>query len=57
MNPTNETTDEMSVTVNDFKDNLYDLTPNLIGKRMSSSANGKTVVIDTKQAAPKEEGP
>lgn len=56
MNGTNETTDEMSVTVNDFKDNLYDLTLNLIGKRMSSSANGKTVVIDTKQAAPKEEG-
>ncbi len=52
---TNETTDEMSVTVNDFKDNIYDLTLNMVGKRMSSTANGKTVSIDTKQAAPKEE--
>lgn len=55
MSATNETTDEMSVTVNDFKDNIYDLTLNMTGKRMSSSANGKTMVIDTKQAAPKDE--
>ncbi|HBR12657.1 MAG TPA: hypothetical protein DD740_10785 [Chryseobacterium sp.] len=55
MSGTNETTDEMSVTVNDFKDNIYDLTLNMVGKRMSSTANGKTVSIDTKQAAPKEE--
>jgi len=53
---TSESTDEMSITVNDFKDNIYDLTLNMVGKRMSSSANGKTMVIDTKQAAPKEEG-
>lgn len=52
---TNETTDEMSVTVNDFKNNMYDLTLNMTGKRMSSTANGKTYVIDTKQAEPKEE--
>lgn len=52
---TKETTDEMSVTVNDFKDNIYDLTLNMVGKRMSTSANGKTLVIDTKQAEPKEE--
>ncbi|WP_379964531.1 DUF6263 family protein [Epilithonimonas sp. UC225_85] len=56
MSGTNETTDEMSVTVNDFKNNIYDLTLNMTGKRMSNSANGKTIVIDTKQAAPKEEG-
>lgn len=55
MSATNETTDEMSVTVNDFKDNIYDLTLNMTGKRMSSSANGKTMVIDTKQAAPKDD--
>lgn len=55
MSGTNETTDEMSVTVNDFKNNIYDLTLNMIGKRMSSSANGKTVLIDTKQAEPKDE--
>jgi len=56
MSGTNETTDEMSITVNDFKDNFYDLTLNMTGKRMSSAANGKTVVIDTKQAAPTEDG-
>ncbi|WP_051259669.1 DUF6263 family protein [Epilithonimonas tenax] len=55
MSGTTETTDEMSVTVNDFKNNIYDLTLNMTGKRMSNSANGKTLVIDTKQAAPKEE--
>jgi len=55
MSATTETTDEMSVTVNDFKDNVYDLTLNMTGKRMSNSANGKTLVIDTKQAAPKED--
>ncbi|MDP9956247.1 hypothetical protein J2X97_001884 [Epilithonimonas hungarica] len=52
---TSETTDEMTVTVNDFKDNIYDLTLNMVGKRMSTTANGKTVSIDTKKAAPKEE--
>lgn len=55
MSGTNESTDEMSVTVNDFKNNIYDLTLNLTGKRMSTSANGKTVAIDTKQAEPKDE--
>jgi len=55
MSGTNETTDEMSVTVNDFKNNIYDLTLNMTGKRMSNSSNGKTITIDTKQAAPKEE--
>ncbi len=55
MSGTNETTDEMSVTVNDFKDNIYDLTLNMTGKRMSNSSNGKTIVIDTKQAAPTED--
>lgn len=52
---TSETTDEMSITVNDFKDNIYDMTLNMVGKRMSTTANGKTVSIDTKKAAPKED--
>lgn len=52
---TSETTDEMSFTVNDFKDGVYDITINLIGKRNSQSANGKTVAVDTKQAEPKDE--
>lgn len=55
MSGTNEITDEMSITVNDFKDNVYDLSINLIGKRNSNSANGKTVISDTKGAQPKEE--
>ena len=52
---TSEMTDEMSFTVNNFKDGIYDITINLIGKRNSQSANGKTVTIDTKLAEPKDE--
>ncbi len=52
---TSEMTDEMSFTVNDLKDGIYDITINLTGKRNSQSANGKTVAIDTKQAEPKDE--
>ncbi|WHF51636.1 DUF6263 family protein [Chryseobacterium gotjawalense] len=52
---TSEMTDEMSFAVNDFKDGVYDITINLIGKRNSQSANGKTVAVDTKQAEPKDE--
>lgn len=52
---TSESTDEMSITVNDFKDDIYDLSINLISKRNSTSANGKTMISDTKQAEPKED--
>lgn len=52
---TSEMTDEMSFTVNDLKDGIYDITINLTGKRNSQSANGKTVAVDTKQAEPKDE--
>ncbi len=52
---TSEMTDEMSFTVNDFKNGIYDITINLSGKRNSQSANGKTVAVDTKQAEPKDE--
>ena len=52
---TSEMTDEMSFTVNDFKDGVYDITINLTGKRNSQSANGKTAAVDTKQAEPKDE--
>lgn len=50
---TNESTDEMTFTVNgtDEKGN-YDITMNLVGKRMSASSQGKTQSIDTKSAAP-----
>lgn len=52
---TNETTDEMSFTVDDFENGIYNITINLLGKRNSQSANGQTISIDTKQAEPKEE--
>lgn len=52
---TSEMTDEMSFTVKDFKDGVYDITINLTGKRNAQSANGKTVTVDTKQAEPKDE--
>ncbi|WP_370897031.1 DUF6263 family protein [Chryseobacterium gossypii] len=55
LNGTSESTDEMSFTVNDIKGNVYDMTLNLIGKRNSQTAQGKTIVVDTKQPIPKED--
>ncbi|KMQ65362.1 hypothetical protein ACM46_05510 [Chryseobacterium angstadtii] len=52
---TSESTDEMNFTVNDIKGNVYDMTLNLVAKRNSQSAQGKTVIVDTKQAIPKED--
>lgn len=50
-----ESIDEMSFLVNDFQNGVYDITINLLGKKSSQTANGKTVVVDTKAAEPKEE--
>lgn len=50
-----ESTDQMTFTVNNFDKGIYDITINLLGKRSSQAANGKSVVIDTKTAEPKEE--
>lgn len=55
LNGTSESTDEMTFTVNDIKGNVYDMTLNLIGKRNSQSADGKTIVVDTKLPMPKED--
>lgn len=55
MSGTSESTDEMSFVVDDFQNGVYDITINLIGKRNSQTANGKTIVVDTKQAAPKDQ--
>ncbi|WP_312076856.1 DUF6263 family protein [Chryseobacterium sp.] len=52
---TSESTDEMSFVVDDIKGKIYDITINLIGKRNSESGQGKTVSIDTKEAAPKDD--
>jgi hypothetical protein len=50
-----EGTDEVSFTVNDFKDKIFDITINFIRKRTTQSGDGKTLEIDTQQNAPKEE--
>ena len=55
LNGTSESTDEMSFTVNDIKDNIYDISINLIAKRNSQSSQGKTIVVDTKLPIPKED--
>ncbi len=55
MKGTQEIVDERNIVVNDFQNGVYDLTINILGKKMTSIADGKTVVIDTKQPAPKEE--
>ncbi|MDR2205153.1 MAG: DUF6263 family protein [Flavobacteriaceae bacterium] len=52
---TNESTDDMSFTINEFKNGVYDISINIIGKKISQSADGKTIVVDTKTAAPQEE--
>jgi hypothetical protein len=55
INGTSEATDEMNFTVNDIKGNVYDLTLDLVGKRNSQTAQGKTVIVDTKLPIPKED--
>lgn len=52
---TSEMIDEMTFTVNDLVNGVYDITINLVGKRNSQTANGQTVAVDTKQAEPKDE--
>ncbi|MDO5615909.1 MAG: DUF6263 family protein, partial [Cruoricaptor ignavus] len=52
MSATSQSTDDMSFTVNDFQDGVYDISINLIGKSSSQTANGKTITVDTKAAAP-----
>lgn len=52
---TSESRDDMSFMVNDFKDGIYDINIDLISKKTSQSANGKSIVVDTKAAAPKED--
>ena len=55
MSGTQEVVDERNIVVENFENGVYELTLNIVGKKMSSTADGKTVVIDTKAAAPKEE--
>lgn len=55
MTGTNESVDEMSFEVVDFKDGIYDIKIHLIAKTNKQTANGKTIEVSTKKAAPKEE--
>lgn len=52
---TSETTDEMSFTVDNFTNGVYDITINLLGKKNSQSSNGQSISIDTKAPEPKDE--
>lgn len=47
--------DEITFTVDDIKDDIYQMTINFIAKSSSQTAQGKTVSVDTKKAAPKQE--
>ncbi len=53
---TSESSDEVAFTVDDIKDNVYEITINFVSKRSSQSNKGKSVIVDTKASAPKEEG-
>lgn len=50
-----ESIDEMSFTVDNIENEVYDISVNLLGKKTSESAQGQTVVVDTKAEAPKDE--
>ncbi|MBP7173637.1 MAG: hypothetical protein KBA33_06150 [Cloacibacterium sp.] len=52
---TQEMTDEMSFTVDNFDKGIYDISINLLGKKNVSNAQGKSITVDTKAAQPKEE--
>lgn len=52
---TRESTDEVNFLVNDIVNDVYDITINFVAKKTSQTADGKTVSVDTKKAAPTEE--
>lgn len=54
MNMTAESTDEMDFEVKSFDKDIYDIIIHLKSKRNSQTGNGKTIVVDTNQPAPKD---
>ncbi len=52
---TTDNTDEVTFTVNNVVNGVYDMTVNFVSKKSSQTAEGKTISVDTKSAAPKEE--
>lgn len=55
MSGTQEIIDTRNIVVEKFEDGVYDLKLNVVSKRMSSKVDGKTIVVDTNQSAPKDE--
>lgn len=55
MSGTQEIVDERNIVVNNIENGIYDITLNIISKKMTSIAEGKTIIVDTKQPAPKDE--
>lgn len=52
---TQEIVDERNITVDNLDKGVYDLTIHIVSKKMTTTGDGKTVVVDTKKPAPKEE--
>ncbi|PIE50552.1 MAG: hypothetical protein CSA38_02845 [Flavobacteriales bacterium] len=49
-----KTVDEITFTVDDIKDDVYEMTINFVAKRTSQTAQGKTIAVDTQKPAPKQ---
>ncbi len=49
-----ESVDEMDFEVKSFQNGIYDIQVNLLAKKTSQTANGKTEAVDTKESAPTE---
>lgn len=52
---TTDNTDEVTFKVNDIVNGIYDMSVNFVSKKSSQTAEGKTVSVDTKTGAPKDE--
>ncbi len=53
---TTESQDDVTFTVNDLVNGVYDITVNFVNKKTSQSGDGKSATVDTRTAAPKETG-
>lgn len=51
-----ESQDDVTFTVDNLTNGVYDITVNFVNKKTSQSGDGKTATVDTRTAAPKETG-
>lgn len=51
-----ENIDEVTFLVNDFKENIYDITINFVRKKTTQSNGKESISIDTQANAPKDQG-